>query len=171
MTTDGKETVPVIASADGKVIRIRRHPKGYGRSVYVVHPGGFMTVYAHLSAFGPQLTEAMSRLPKLHSRFKFNLYLKEPIPVKAGERLGWVGTSGTDLVHLHFRVKNGRPINPLRHGMNLTDTQPPKVNRILFRPLDGKAHINDANEEFWWTVVPEKKLSVSLRGRLAFSPR
>ena len=105
LTTDGKETVAVLAAADGHVTRIRRHPKGYGRSIYVVHPGGYMTVYAHLSAFGPLFKESMKRIPRLHSQFKFNLYLPKPIPVRAGEVLGWVGTSGTDLVHLHFEIR------------------------------------------------------------------
>ena len=50
--------------------------------------------------------------------------------------------------------------------MSIADTQPPRVNRLLFRPLDSRAHINDANEEFWWTVDPKNPLSVSLFGRV-----
>ena len=43
--TDGVTGKPVVAAADGYVVRIAVSPGGYGRALYIAHPDGTTTVY------------------------------------------------------------------------------------------------------------------------------
>ena len=47
----------VRASASGYVSRIKVSPRGYGNALYITHPNGFMTVYAHLHTFKKEINE------------------------------------------------------------------------------------------------------------------
>ena len=47
--TNGEIGYPIYAIADGYVSRIKISPYGYGKAIYITHPNGFTSVYAHLS--------------------------------------------------------------------------------------------------------------------------
>src|SRR5215475_14866144 len=53
--TNKRENLPVFAAADGYVAHIKIEPEGFGQAIYINHPNGFTTVYAHLNAFYPAL--------------------------------------------------------------------------------------------------------------------
>jgi hypothetical protein len=144
LATGGREDLVVRAAAAGDIVRIERRSTGFGRSVYVRHPDGRTTVYAHLSAFAPALDARVHERAR-PGRFSVRLRPSPPIPVARGEALGWVGTSGTDLVHLHFEVRRGgRPVDPLTAGLVLEDTQPPRPTRLYAVPTGPDAHVAHA---------------------------
>ncbi|MBF0183674.1 MAG: peptidoglycan DD-metalloendopeptidase family protein [Magnetococcales bacterium] len=85
---------PVRASGDGRVTFIGR--KGdYGQMITVRHNDTYSTAYAHLSAF--------------------NRNLRVGSPVKQGDVIGRVGTTGASTgPHLHYEVRvHDEPVNPL----------------------------------------------------------
>ena len=43
--------VPILSAGDGFVARIRVAPDGYGNHLYIEHPNGYTSVYAHLLDF------------------------------------------------------------------------------------------------------------------------
>ena len=49
--TKGIEGLNVFSSAEGYVSRIKVSHFGYGKALYITHPNGFTTVYAHLKNF------------------------------------------------------------------------------------------------------------------------
>jgi hypothetical protein len=51
----------VYASRAGYVSRIRIAPSGYGKILYIRHPDGFTTTYAHLEKFAPAIDARASR--------------------------------------------------------------------------------------------------------------
>ena len=51
--TQGKEGFQTYASAGGYVSRIKISRYGYGKALYIKHPNGYTTVYAHLQKFSP----------------------------------------------------------------------------------------------------------------------
>ena len=53
--TDFKTGLPVYAAAEGYISRIRISSYGYGRTLYIQHPNGLTTVYAHLDYFNDTL--------------------------------------------------------------------------------------------------------------------
>ena len=55
--TQQRQGLPVFAIADGTVTRIKVSIYGYGKALYVAHPNGFTSVYAHLQKYGPKIQE------------------------------------------------------------------------------------------------------------------
>ena len=135
----------MIAAADGTLSLIKRGSGGYGRVIYLKHAGGFTTLYAHLSAFAPKIEQIVSAKERSKKSFSLKIHPRETIHFKAGEVIGWSGTSGTDLCHLHFelRYKNA-PLNPLTHGLKLPDSSPPSLIALYADPLDEKARVEGA---------------------------
>lgn len=83
---------PIVAAADGQIAGAG-WAGGYGRQVRIVHQGGIMTTYSHMSAI-----------------------VAEPgTAVRQGQVIGYVGSSGLSTgPHLHFEVRiGGQPVNPL----------------------------------------------------------
>lgn len=141
--TDGREGLRAVAALDGEIVRIQRSHVGYGRAVYIRHADGLTTVYGHLDRFSPAL-EAIARAEEARvKKYALEKTLEPPLPVKQGDFLGHVGTSGTDLIHLHFELRsNNVPVNPLTNGLVLPDTQAPVIARVLLVPRDAGAQID-----------------------------
>ncbi|MCC5814058.1 MAG: peptidoglycan DD-metalloendopeptidase family protein [Leptospira sp.] len=78
---------PIYAAADGVVTIIRDSGKvGFGKLTVIQHNNGLVTYYAHQHQFGS----------------------KQGDRVKAGDTIGYVGTTGTSTGnHLHFEVRTG----------------------------------------------------------------
>jgi murein DD-endopeptidase MepM/ murein hydrolase activator NlpD len=53
LSTEGRENLPVLAPADGYLARIKIETGGFGRALYVNHPNGTTTLYAHMNRFIP----------------------------------------------------------------------------------------------------------------------
>ncbi|MGH6910796.1 MAG: M23 family metallopeptidase [Phenylobacterium sp.] len=86
---------PILASADGVVVRVSQDAGGYGRFVEVKHAEGLSTLYAHMSKTMPNIAPGVA--------------------VKAGTPLGLVGSTGSSTgAHLHFEIRDSqeRPLNP-----------------------------------------------------------
>jgi murein DD-endopeptidase MepM/ murein hydrolase activator NlpD len=79
----------VIAPADGKVIIARDQRDGCGNLVMLSHPGGYRTVYCHLTSFTVSFGDE----------------------VKRGEIIGYTGTTGLrpgpGYEHLHWELRSG----------------------------------------------------------------
>ena len=74
---------PVIATADGVVLEVKRSGKGPGNIVEIVHDGGYRTLYAHLQ----------------------DIVVRKGERVKAGRKIANVGMSGNSFApHLHYEV-------------------------------------------------------------------
>jgi len=100
---------PVHVTGDGRVIQIIRSNRGYGNEILVDHGYGYMTRYAHLSAF----------------KVKVGQY------VKRGQVIGLVGDTGKSTgPHLHYEViKNHHPINPIDFFFN--DLTPAEYSKMV----------------------------------------
>lgn len=74
---------PVIATADGVVLDVKRSGKGPGNVVEIGHDGGYRTLYAHLQ----------------------DIVVRKGERVKAGRKIANVGMSGNSFApHLHYEV-------------------------------------------------------------------
>src|SRR5690625_1807543 len=45
--TQQRQGIPIVAAAQGYISRINVSPYGYGKALYIQHPNGYTTVYAH----------------------------------------------------------------------------------------------------------------------------
>ncbi len=75
--------VPIYAAGDGEVYCIKINPGGYGSVMYIRHPNGYTTLYAHLSGFSPELARFIEDKQYAAQLFTVELY-PEPgrFPVK-----------------------------------------------------------------------------------------
>src|SRR5216117_3838476 len=53
--TEGKEGKPIYAAASGYVSRIKVAASGMGHALYITHPNGYVSVYAHLSRYNKEI--------------------------------------------------------------------------------------------------------------------
>ena len=107
LKTEGVEGHPLYAIADGEVIRIGVQPGGYGRVLYIQHPDGNTSVYAHMQRF----SEPLERFVQAE-RYRLRRNLGDFYPaagqfrVKRGEQIGKAGNSGSSGgPHVHFEIR------------------------------------------------------------------
>ena len=160
LKTWGKEGYPVMAVADGYVWRVRTSPWGYGRVVYVKLNNGLFVLWAHLSGFSERIEKYVREEQDRHGTYSVNLYFRpDQLPVKRGEVVGFSGSTGIGVPHLHFELRNANqhPINPLLHGFEVVDTVPPTLQAIGLAPLDADARIQGKHDPGSFALVWHEK--------------
>lgn len=129
---DGNRGQPVYAAAGGFIDRIKVQASGYGNVLYVKHPNGYTTVYAHLDRFSSDVQKYVREMQYKRERFELDLkpvdgYFK----VKQGQEIGKLGNSGSSTgPHLHFEIRNSgtdKVLNPLLFGLPVADKTPPEI--------------------------------------------
>lgn len=127
--------------ADGDVMRIQTGPKGYGNAVYLRHDDGSITMAAHLNRFEPSLQAYTDSLRLSWQQASIDLYpLDRTFRYKAGERIGFSGSTGTGPPHLHVELRNAQnePVNPLLSSLrgDVKDTRAPEFAALAIEHLD-----------------------------------
>jgi hypothetical protein len=143
----GVEGEPIYAAADGWVHRIKISSFGYGNIIYLKHPSGHITLYAHLRNFSPSLQAWMKKKMYEAKLNELEVNLKEgELPVKKGELIangGNTGSSGGP--HLHFEIRDSldRAMDPLLAGYSeILDRTPPTPQKIAIVPLELDSRVN-----------------------------
>ena len=135
-----KVGIPVKAIADGYVCRIRTGPYGFGNAVYLRHPDGKYSAYAHLQRFTPEIEAIHYQTQREAQSTATDSYLSpQRLPVRQGDIIGYSGNSGSSFgPHLHFEIRDSleRPLNPLPYFLDkVPDSRPPELRQIAFQPL------------------------------------
>jgi len=125
----------IYAVADGYVSRVKALPNSYGNVVYIDHPNGYTSVYAHLFRYNDTIARYVKKKQYEQQQFRVDLYpASGEIPVKKGELIGYMGTSGRSFgTHLHFEIrdtKTEKPINPLLFGLKINDSVSPRITQL-----------------------------------------
>ena len=144
--TQQRTGVKVKAAATGTISRIKISHYGYGKAIYVNHPNGYTTVYAHLKKFAPEIEAYVKKQQYKKEAFEIELFPKPgTLNIDQGQLLAYSGNTGSSGgPHLHFEIRDAksRPMNPFLFGLTVTDTRKPIINTILAYPLDDTSHIN-----------------------------
>jgi peptidoglycan hydrolase-like protein with peptidoglycan-binding domain len=90
----GAKGLAIYATNDGVISRMSTGGALGGNAIYVKIPNGTYFYYAHLDSFAPGMAAG--------------------VPVKAGQIIGYNGSTGTTTPHLHFEVHpfGGPAVNP-----------------------------------------------------------
>ncbi len=145
--TQGVSGHRVFAVADGYISRIKVEAAGYGNTLYVTHPGGYTSVYAHLNRFREDVAGYVRERQYQLQQHAVNIFPgKEEWPVKKGELLAFSGSSGYSFgPHLHFEIRdaaNQEPMNVLRFGFDIEDLVAPKIFSLYLYPERGNGIAN-----------------------------
>jgi len=150
-SSNGRTGDPILAVADGVVSRIKVSFAGYGNTLYIDHPNGHTTVYAHLQKFRPDLEDFIDSLQYAKQVFEIDTLLaSSEFLVTQGEQIGVMGTSGRSYgPHLHFEVRNTKSeqaLNPLEHGIEVRDDIAPRVNYMILQYLNDELKLQSSKK-------------------------
>lgn len=156
--TGGVQGLPVHAAADGYISRIAVSPGGYGNALYINHPNGQITVYAHLKEFAASVKQYVIAEQYKRKSFQVNLFpSKFKFSVHKGDTIAFSGNSGSSGgPHLHFDIRNNKQavLNPLEYNFEeIIDTRAPEVRKIALKTMDKQARINNRFGRFEFDVI------------------
>ena len=143
MKTKGVEGLPVYASADGYISRVKISTFGYGKAIYVTHPNGYTSVYGHLQKANGAIQEYIKKKHYQEKSYEIEMFLyPSELPVKKGDIIAFSGNSGgSGGPHLHFEFRDTKTeviINPMHFGMKkiITDERKPIIQGVVAYPID-----------------------------------
>ncbi|MBI3578065.1 MAG: M23 family metallopeptidase [Ignavibacteriales bacterium] len=154
ISTNNQKGYPVYASRDGYVFRIRFSPRGYGKMLYLRHPDGFVTTYAHLQKFNNEINSYVKQFQKQRRSWPYDVEIDTTQFVfKKGDVIAYTGDTGIGSAHLHFEVRDSsmNPVNPFLLPVFtslLKDNSPPVFQSLAFSPL-GHSSIIQGKRRPW----------------------
>ena len=155
----GGEGINIFSIEDGYISRIEVSPSGYGKVVYITHPNGYSSVYAHLSRFSPDIERYIKSEQYRSKSYTVKKFpKKDQIQVKRGELLGYSGNTGRSFgAHLHFEIRDTNSqdaLNPLMFNYTYEDLERPIIRGLytinedntLIRDLPKRIRIYKTND-------------------------
>ena len=170
--TQGVSGKPIHAVMDGYISRISISAWGYGNVLYMDHPNGTTTVYAHMLRFSPTITNYVKNEQYRLEEFTVNVYPpKDSLRFKQGEVIGLSGNTGSSAgPHLHFEIRTTeteRVLDPLPYYKDrIRDTRPPRVRGLAVYPSLGKGIVNGSTAKKRLNVVSTKEGKKTVSGRI-----
>ncbi|ETO91774.1 MAG: peptidase, M23/M37 family domain protein [Candidatus Xenolissoclinum pacificiensis L6] len=116
---------PVYAASEGEITVLSKSTS-YGNLIKIKHQNGYLTLYAHLSKFAPNI--------------------KSGANVRKGELIGFSGDTGMVTgPHLHFEtLKDNKHINPLQVLSNRSNFDISEIRNIKETIMNVRSVVSDA---------------------------
>jgi len=140
------EGMKIFSVQDGYVSRIKVSSYGYGKAIYINHPEGVTSVYAHCSLFKGKIDSIVKFYQHLQESFEIDIELTaDEIKVKKGQVIALSGnTGGSTAPHLHFELRDTKTetaLNPLKFGYKIKDSKSPKLSHLKIYSLSKEGYI------------------------------
>ncbi|KFF28592.1 M23 family metallopeptidase [Chryseobacterium vrystaatense] len=150
LRTNSQENLSVVSAADGYVSRIKVERYGFGNAVYITHPNGYTTVYAHLNKYFDKLDEYVKERQYKDEKWEQDItFSAGQFPVTKGQLIALSGnTGGSAGPHLHFEIRDTKTedcINPLLFGFNIPDQIAPIISGLYWYDRRFSAYEPGAN--------------------------
>lgn len=149
--TNGQVGYNIYAIEGGYVSRVKISPYGYGHALYITHPNGYTSVYAHLDRFSIQIEQYVREQQYRKKSFAVDLFPDENfIHVDKGDVIGLGGNSGSSMgPHLHFEIRKTateKPQNPLLWKFDIKDNTSPRFHHLYIYPLGQKSSVSGTQQ-------------------------
>lgn len=147
-SSKGTQGDTIRAAASGFVSRIKIEYGGYGKAIYIDHPNGTTTVYAHMHILSDTISNYVLKHQKLQESYAVDLEVnRNEILVEQGDYIALMGNQGRSYgPHLHFEIRNTnseKPINPFLYKLKPNDAKKPILNQVFANVLTADFAIND----------------------------
>lgn len=163
--TAQKQNLPVYAVADGYISRIKIEPLGFGRAIYIDHPNGYTSLYAHLNDFFPELEQYVKEQQyKLKSWAVDLRFTPGQFPVEKCKFIAYSGNTGASQgPHVHFEIRDSKTekvLNPTLFGLPLPDTIAPDIMRLAIYDREQSSYEQSprifslVKKDSFYTTVP-----------------
>ena len=133
--TDQVQNKKILAAADGYIAKVKIESFGFGQAIYINHPNGLTTLYAHLNNFYPALEKYVKQ--QQYAQKSWAVFLDIPanlFPVKKGDTIALSGNrGGSQGPHLHFEIrdtKTDKVLNPSLFNFQIPDDIAPDIYRL-----------------------------------------
>ncbi len=178
--TQQETGLKVYAVYEGYISRINLQSGAYGKSLYITHTNGYVSVYAHLSKFMPDVEEYVKKNQYLRQSYEVNLFPEvNQFKVVRGQVVAYSGNTGRSSgPHLHFEIrdaKNQNPRNVLMYNFNIKDDIRPKIYNLAVYPVDRYSLVNNMNRKLIIPVSGNNGLykinnngGISVSGKIGF---
>jgi len=138
--TQGVTGKAVYSVNDGYVSRIKVQTGGYGNSIYISHPDGITSVYAHLERFNDTIALYVQNYQYGKKSQTIDIYPdRELFKISRGDIIAYSGNTGSSGgPHLHFELRNSsqqHPMNPLLYSFDLKDNIAPELDNLFIYPI------------------------------------
>ena len=171
----GVQGQKIFSIEDGFVSRIEVNTYGYGKVIYIDHPNGYTSVYAHLRNFNPELNSYIkSELYKSQKNSIKKFPKKNEFIISKGSLIGYSGNTGRSFgPHLHFEIretKNQDAINPLIFNYKYIDQERPIIRGLyiineensLVKKLPIRKKISKLNDSTYISEIIEYNGKIGL---------
>lgn len=132
--TGGGIGLPVVAPADGYVMRLSTSYYGYGKALYFKMNDGNVAVFGHLDHFRREIESYVEEKQITAESYNQNLLPEVgKFTFHRGDTICFSGSTGVGAPHLHFEIRtpDNVPLNPLEFdGLQISDTQTPEFRRL-----------------------------------------
>jgi hypothetical protein len=154
--TNGKEGLTIYAIERGFVSRVKISPDGYGKSIYIDHPDGRTSVYAHCSVLKGKIDSLVKAIQSSEQNFEVDIYFRPTdLPVTRGQVIALSGNTGHSFApHLHFEIRDTQTedaLNPLLFGFDVPDHKAPEIHGMRVYALSKEGY-----------PIPGRSMTVSL---------
>lgn len=151
--TNGREGYKLYSIDEGYISRVNVSPYGYGKCVYINHPGGITSVYAHCQKFTGKLAEKIRQIQLDSKSSEIEVYFEpNELKIKKGEVFALSGNSGGSRgPHLHFEIRDTyteAALNPLHYGFQIKDDVIPNIHQLRIYALDEQGYHTGGIKEY-----------------------
>lgn len=165
--TKGKKGEKVYAVGNGYVSRIKIQRYGYGKAIYITHPEGYTSVYAHLEDYNKKINQYVEKIQYKKKSYEIDITVpKDQLKVKKGHVIAYSGNSGgSGGPHLHFEIRKSTgqfPMNPMEFGCNIKDNVYPFIRGFkIYDPVNGNKKFSLSSNNHTYTLKNKDTLMVS----------
>ena len=160
--TNGTINYKVYSIGSGYVSRVNISHWGYGKAIYIDHPNGYTSVYAHLDHF-PEKIEKIIRKEQYNLKTETLTYYLDSLAIKVeeGEVIAYSGnTGGSSGPHLHFEIRetiSEHPINPQLFNFSIPDNKSPIIDKLKLYVFDSQEFSPNFKEKYFNLIRKENQ--------------